>query len=225
MKKNDKVTKQEKEDKDQISKQNKIKKVKNTIDEPKKSDKSETLYVVEKILDHREDSKRRKNKISLLIKWKGYDEPTWESEVSMRESINDDVDSYLKKNRVIKKTKSKKGKAIFERIVKCNKNHKDVRNFKQTINDWEVGDVLCEGKCGLDFGIKKCGHKNAAWVCDGRIAHGCKIVYCTQCYCNLLDTRIRRGRNHNNEKIELASVRPNLRQTTRNVDILKSQQL
>ena len=45
------------------------------------------MYIVEKILDHKENVKKKKNNLSLLIKWKGYDTPTWESERIMRESI------------------------------------------------------------------------------------------------------------------------------------------
>ena len=117
------------------------------------------MYVVEIILDHREDVRKRRNNSSLLIKWKGYDKPTWESEKIMRESINDDVDSYFKCNHVVKKSKSKKGQTVMERFIKCKLNHKDSTNYKHTINHWEVGNVSCEGKCGMDFGIKKCGQK------------------------------------------------------------------
>ena len=185
----------------------------NRVDRKKGEDEEnveeeETFYVVEKILDHKEDVRKRRNKLSLLIKWQGYDEPTWETEENMRESINDDVDTYLKRNKVVKKSKSKKGQTVLERFINCNKNHKDPTNFKQTINHWEVSDVFCEGKCGLNFGVKKCGQKNAAWICDGRIKHACRIVFCTQCYCNsLLENSQRRGRNNNNQKIELASTR------------------
>ena len=161
--------------------------------------------------------RKRKNKLSLLIKWKDYDEPTWETEENMRESINDDVDAYLKRNKVVKKTKSKKGKTLLERYLKCNKNHKDSTTFKQTINRWEVGNIVCEGNCGLNFGVKKCGQKNAAWVCDGRIKHDCKIVYCTQCYCTeLLENGQKRGRNIQNEKIEVVSTRNSLRRRNKN---------
>ena len=60
------------------------------------------MYIVEKILNHRKDC--RKKEISLLIKWVGYDDPTWETESLMRESINDDVDKYLEKqNKVVRK--------------------------------------------------------------------------------------------------------------------------
>ena len=65
----------------------------------------EEMYIVEKICDHKENSKKKKNNLSLLIKWKGYDTPTWESETVMRESINDDVDIYLKNHRTVKKIK------------------------------------------------------------------------------------------------------------------------
>lgn len=181
------------------------------------------IYFVEKILKHKIETKRGKSKISFLIKWKDYEEPTWESETNMRQSINDDVETYLKNNKVVKKLKSKKGKVIFEKIIKCSKNHKDPSNFRQTINNWEVGDIECEGKCGVHFGMKKCGNKNPAWVCDGRIKHRCNIVYCTQCFCDkLLENNNRRGRKQrNNDYVQIASTKNSLRKTNKKNDSLE----
>ena len=176
------------------------------------------MYVVEKILDHREDVRKKKNKMSFLIKWKGYNEPTWESETKMRETINDDVETYLKTNKVVKKAKSKRGKVFFEKVTKCMKNHNVSTNFKQTIDNWEVADVPCEGKCGLNFGDKKCGKKNPAYICDGRIQHGCRIVYCTKCFCSqLLENGKRRARNNiNNVQNEVPVARNSLRRKNTN---------
>ena len=168
-------------------------------------------------MEHKIESKKGKGKISFLIKWKNYKDPTWESEENLRQSINDDVESYLKNNKVVKKKESKKGKIVFEKLVKCNKNHKDPRNFKQTINSWDVGHSECEGKCGIHFGLKKCGNKNPAWICEGRIKHGCNIVFCTKCFCDeLLKNNNRRGRSQcDNDKIEVASTRISSRRTNR----------
>ena len=51
------------------------------------------VYIVEGILNHM----RKRNNKWLLIKWKGYDVPTWEPEETMRMTINDDVDAFWKK--------------------------------------------------------------------------------------------------------------------------------
>ena len=176
---------------------------KDDLNEDVDNEKQE-MYTVEKILNHREEGKRERKKITLLIKWVGYDVPTWELETSMRESINDDVEKYMKTVATMKKKTSMRGKPVFEKIIQCPNDHKMSGNFKQTTNSWEVDNVECQGGCGMNFAEKKCGQRNSAWICNGRIRHACKVVYCTNCFCNkLLDTAMkRRGRNPKHIEVE-----------------------
>ena len=72
-----------------------IKKIDNEIKATNndKNQDSEKEYEIESICNHM----RRRNKMLLLIKWKGYKNPPWEPQDVMRTSINDDVETYWKK--------------------------------------------------------------------------------------------------------------------------------
>ena len=135
------------------------------------------VYIVEGILNHM----RKRNNKWLLIKWKGYDVPTWEPEETMRMTINDDVDAFWKKMQQIK-DKDKVNKA---NPICCSFEHSNPLNFYQTSNAWEVEKKNCHGKnCSIDFEVDKCSEKNIAWVCEGRKRSVCNVVYCNKCFFN-----------------------------------------
>ena len=80
----------------------------------KDSENVTTVYLVDDILS----LKWERNKRSFLIKWEGYDDPTWEPEEQLRES--EDFEFYLEQyleeiengmRRVLKQTKGRNMKA------------------------------------------------------------------------------------------------------------------
>lgn len=152
----------------------------NEEDNDKNNDKdsdedNDKEYVVERILNH---MRKRRTKM-LLIKWKGYEKPTWEPEETMRLSINDDVEMYWKNLKPKKDAESKKV------AVYCSLEHSNPLNFYQTSDAWEVERNICNGKdCSINFGVEKLTNKNVVWVCEGRKRCICNVVYCNECYYN-----------------------------------------
>ena len=131
----------------------------------------------------------------LLIKWKGYEEPTWEPEDVIRSSINNDVETYWQKVKQSKcqvdteeknkKHKDSKVALLAEKVPMCQLEHNIPTNFYQSINAWEVERNSCSGKdCSIDFGVQKCSHNNVAWICKGQRRHICNVVYCNKCFFN-----------------------------------------
>ena len=73
-----------------------------------KNQDSEKEYEIESISNHM----RRRNTMLLLIKWRGFENPTWKPEDVMRTSVNDDVETYWEKlkNQNVRIILRKKGK-------------------------------------------------------------------------------------------------------------------
>ena len=152
---------------------------------------SEQEYEIEHICNHM----RKRNTMLLLIKWKGYEHPTWEPEDVIRSSINDDVETYWQKIKLSrrqvdteekkKKRKDSKLGLLVEKVPMCQLNHNVPTNFYQSMNAWEVERNSCSGKdCSIDFGIQKCSQNNVAWICEGQRRHICNVVYCNKCFFN-----------------------------------------
>jgi len=154
-------------------------------------DDSEKEYEIEHICNHM----RKRNTMLLLIKWKGYEQPTWEPEDVIRTSINNDVETYWEKvkqskRQVYAEEKNKKREKfkmdlLTKEVPMCKLEHNIPTNFYQSMNAWEVENNSCNGKdCSTDFGVEKCSHNNVAWICEGRRRHICKVVYCNKCFFN-----------------------------------------
>ena len=119
---------------------------------------------------------RKRNITLLLIKWKGYKEPTWEPEDVIRSSINNDVETYWQKIKQSKRqvdTKEKNKKCddlkialLAEKVPMCQLEHNIPTNFYQSMNAWEVERNSCSGKdCSIDFGVEKCSQNNVVSQC------------------------------------------------------------
>ena len=67
--------------------------IRDIIPDPVKDSQGETVYMVDDIINMKVEKKKR----FFLVKWTGYDDPSWESEELLRESEDFEVfvDEYL----------------------------------------------------------------------------------------------------------------------------------
>ena len=122
----------------------------------------------DKILKHRwSTDPERKEKIDVLLKWKGYDEPTWEPMEDIKKDDPITLAEFAKNNGLLNQSRWKWAHSYMRRNQKVAKMMRQVQKFKKKSNTikYNFGIIIPSSVCNFN----KVAHQAPSQGFDGQV--------------------------------------------------------